>query len=127
MRKNQLFNIDALKPTRKKLRSTLTPSEAFLWTKLQNSQLEGRKFRRQHSIGKFVVDFYCFTEKLTIELDGALHFTEEGIEYDKRRTEFITGRGIREIRFENWEVFEKTDEVLNKIRSMFKKPTTPSA
>jgi len=126
MRKNQLFNIDALKPTRKRLRSSLTPAEAFLWTKLQNSRLEGKKFRRQHSIGNFIVDFYCFTEKLTIELDGALHFTEEGIEYDKRRTEFITGKGIQELRFENWEVFEKTDEVLNKIKSMFKKQTAPT-
>jgi very-short-patch-repair endonuclease len=121
MRKNQLHNIDSLKNRRQELRSSLTSAEAFLWTKLQKSQLKGRKFRRQHSIGNFIIDFYCSSEKLSIELDGSAHFTDEGIEYDKKRTEYLTSKRITEIRFENWEVFEKTEEVLGKIKSMFRK------
>ena len=120
MRKNQLHNIDALKLRRKNLRSSLTSAEAFLWTKLKNSQLEGRKFRRQHSISKFVVDFYCSFERLFVELDGTHHFTEEGMKYDKERTKYLNDLKINEIRFKNWEVFEKTEEVLEKIKSMFK-------
>jgi very-short-patch-repair endonuclease len=121
MRKNQLHNIEALKGRRKELRSNLTSAEAFLWTRLQKGQLAGRKFRRQHSFGNFILDFYCPSEKLCVELDGMPHFTDEGIEYDKKRTEYLTLMGIREIRFENWEVFEKADEILEKIRKMFRK------
>lgn len=98
----------------------MTPAEAFLWTKLSNGKLDGRKFRRQHSMGQFVVDFYCTSEKLSIELDGTPHFTEEGIENDKKRTSYLKSIGIKEIRFENAEVFDLTEEVLERIRSCFK-------
>ncbi|MBN8585558.1 MAG: endonuclease domain-containing protein [Ignavibacteria bacterium] len=120
MRKNQLHNIDKLRDRRKELRSNLTPAEAFLWKYLKNSQLEGRKFRRQHSFGKFVIDFYCSTQKLGVELDGMYHFTEEQIKYDAERSEYMNSLGIRIIRFENAEVFEKTDEVLIKIKDCFR-------
>ncbi|MBE2227068.1 MAG: endonuclease domain-containing protein [Ignavibacteria bacterium] len=120
MRKNQLHNIDKLRDRRKELRSNLTPAEAFLWKHLKSSQLEGRKFRRQHSFGKFVIDFYCSTEKLGVELDGMYHFTEEQLKYDAERTEYINSLGIRLVRFENAEVFEKTEEVLSKIKECFK-------
>jgi very-short-patch-repair endonuclease len=119
--KNKLHNLQNLKERRRKLRSEMTPAEAFLWTKLSNGKLDGRKFRRQHSVGSFVVDFYCPAENLSIELDGILHFTEEGIEYDKKRTAYLKSVGINEIRFENSEVFEYTNEVLNKIKACFKK------
>ena len=119
--KNKLHNLEMLKERRKQLRSEMTPAEAFLWTRLSNGKLEGRKFRRQHSIGNYVVDFYCPSEKLSIELDGMPHFTEEGIEKDKKRTEYLTSLRIKEIRFENAEVFEMTDEVLAKIKACFKK------
>ena len=52
---------------------------------LKNKKLDGRKFRRQHSIGKYVVDFYCPAEKLVVELDGAGHYTPEGSDYDEKR------------------------------------------
>lgn len=99
----------------------MTPAEAFLWTKLSNGKLDGRKFRRQHSMGQFAVDFYCPSEILSIELDGTHHFTEEGIENDKKRTSYLKSIGIKEIRFENAEVFDLTEEVLERIRSCFKK------
>lgn len=98
----------------------MTPAEAFLWTRLSKGKLDGRKFRRQHSIGQFVLDFYCPAEKLSIELDGMPHFTEEGIENDKKRTYYLNSLGIKEIRFENAEVFDLTEEVLERIRSCFK-------
>jgi len=90
--KTQLNNIKPLKHRRKKLRNNSTIAEAFLWNYLKHSQLENKKFRRQHSVGKFILDFYCPSEKLAVELDGAPHFTEEGIEYDKKRTEFLNSK-----------------------------------
>ncbi len=68
-----LHNRKYLKENRKMLRSNLTPAEAELWKHLKSSQLYGRKFRRQHSIGNFILDFYCPSEKLAIELDGQIH------------------------------------------------------
>jgi very-short-patch-repair endonuclease len=86
---------------------------------LKKSQLEGRKFRRQQSIGKYVVDFYCPKEMLAVELDGVYHFTEEGIEHDDRKTDFLNSLGIRVLRFENEKVFENIDAVLETIRLHF--------
>lgn len=67
------------------------------------------------------MDFYCPEENLTIELDGLPHFTEDGAEYDKKRTEYLNALGITELRFENAEVFECTKQVIEKIRSCFRK------
>lgn len=120
MRKNQVHNIERLRHRRKELRSSLTPAEAFLWKRLQRSQLDGRKFRRQHSFGKYVLDFYCPSEKLAVELDGIIHFTEEGSKYDEERTDYLSLHGICVVRFENAEVFERTDEVLERIKGLFK-------
>ena len=66
----RIHNKIELKPYRKALRKDLTPAEAFLWKYLQNRKLEGRKFRRQHSVGNYIADFYCSSERLVIELDG---------------------------------------------------------
>jgi very-short-patch-repair endonuclease len=78
----QIFNRGYLKKARRDLRKNLTPAEATLWLMLKNKQLEGRRFRRQFSIGNFIVDFYCPSEKLVIELDGANHFTNSGSNAD---------------------------------------------
>ena len=120
MRKNQTHNIDKLKERRKALRSNLTPAEAYLWNFLKGSNLKGRKFRRQHSFGKFIIDFYCSTEKLGIELDGMYHYNSESMKNDEERTQYLDSMGIKVIRFENAEVFDNTDEVLEKISSCFK-------
>ncbi len=71
--KQNIHNLKHLEERRKALRKSLTSAEATLWKYLQKSQLKGRKFRRQHSIKNFIVDFYCAKEKLIIELDGAYH------------------------------------------------------
>lgn len=67
------------------------------------------------------MDFYCPAEKLAVELDGMQHFTEDGIKYDETRTEYLQKLGIRVIRFENAEVFERTNEVLEAIKNCFRK------
>ncbi len=89
MQNKRIHNKPELKQFRKKLRNNSTSAEAILWTYLKQKQLEGRKFRRQQSIGHYIVDFYCPAEKLVIELDGADHFWEEGIQHDFNRTEYF--------------------------------------
>jgi very-short-patch-repair endonuclease len=74
----KLYNIPLLKDTRKNLRKNMTPAELVLWDMLKEKRFYGRKFRRQHSIGYYIADFYCPSEELIIELDGQHHFTTEG-------------------------------------------------
>ena len=120
MTHNKIHNRKPLKGFRKQLRNNLTPAEATLWKVLQNKQLEGRKFRRQHSIGKYIADFYCPSEKLVIELDGAGHFTPEGEAHDLKRDSFIKELGITVLRHENRDVYNNLEAVLDEIRSNFK-------
>lgn len=98
----------------------MTPAESYLWSKINKGQLDGRKFRRQHGVGKYILGFYCPSEKLSVELDGMNHFSEEAMEYDKNRTDYLSTHNIRVIRFENAEVFDMTEEVLSKIKACFK-------
>jgi very-short-patch-repair endonuclease len=121
-------NIRKLRENRKRLRNGLTPAEAKLWSLLKNSQIEKKKFRRQHSVGPYVLDFYCPSERLCIELDGAVHFTDSGYEYDTARTEYLDAHNIFVLRFENKDVFENTEAVLEEIRRILlltKPPLTP--
>ena len=76
----------------------------ILWARLKGRQLAGCKFRRQYSVGSFVIDFYSPEVKLGIELDGDSHFQEGARAYDERRTEFINSFGIRIMRFLNADV-----------------------
>jgi very-short-patch-repair endonuclease len=112
----QLNNLKYLKSTRQNLRNDPTPAEKRLWDKLRNSQLAGKKFRQQHSIGNYILDFYCPQHQLAIELDGDSHFTESGIEYDAKRTFFLNKIGIQVLRFTNTEVLENLENVLERIR-----------
>lgn len=116
----RIHNLKYLKTYRKNLRKSLTPAEAFLWSRLQNRKLEGRKFRRQHSIGNYIADFYCPEERLVVELDGQGHFNEEAVEYDAMRTQYLNKLGIKVIRFENKMLFENLEEVLLVIKENFR-------
>ena len=118
--KNRKHNLKYLEDRRKALRNNLTPSEAFLWKCIQKKKLEGRKFRRQHSIKNYIVDFYCAEEKLIIELDGEYHFNISQQFYDEERTRELEQLGFRVIRFENKQVFEETTLVLKTIKSHFR-------
>ena len=111
----RLNNTQDLKNFRKELRKRLTPAEARLWTYIKNSQL-GHKFRRQHSIGKYILDFYCTQKKLAVELDGSPHDTEQGFAKDKERTEYLQSQGIKVIRFENKDVIKNLEGVLIEIK-----------
>jgi very-short-patch-repair endonuclease len=95
-----------LQTFRSALRKSLTPAEATLWNALKNKQLAGRKFRRQHSIDNFIVDFYCAEEKLVIELDGQIHFNDLASQNDAKRDEHLSGLGMTVLRFENRQVFD---------------------
>ena len=116
----KLHNIDDLKPARRRLRAALTPAEAALWTILQQARLSGRKFRRQHSIGSYIVDFYCASEKLVVELDGAAHDGSGQAARDELRTQFFESIGLRVVRVENRDVFENPDGVLALIAHHFR-------
>lgn len=83
-------------------------------------QLQDRKFRRQHSIGSYIVDFYCPAEKLAVELDGEVHNDPGRQEYDAEREVFLRRQGIRIVRFENKEVFEDLEAVLEEIALYFR-------
>jgi len=112
-------NSKRLKEVRKSLRARLTPAEATLWRLLKSKQLEGRKFRRQHSVDSYILDFYCPQEHLAIELDGAGHFTATGMLMDAERDQHLEKAGIRVLRFENREIFEHPEMVLEAIKACF--------
>ena len=118
---NKLHNLPQFKSLRRSLRSNLTPAEAALWQHLQRSQLDARKFRRQHGIGSFIVDFYCPAEHLAVELDGAPHDTESCWQYDQNRTAVLQSLGIKVLRFENQDVLNNMEGVLSEIRQHFAK------
>ncbi len=120
-------NIPALGTFRKALRNSLTPAEAKLWTHLKSAQLDQRKFRRQHSVGPYILDFYCPAEKLAIELDGEAHNHAVAQNHDRERNHFLRRFGIKVLRFENKMVFQQTEGVLAEIRRHFRvnHPTPP--
>ena len=119
------YNKKKLEDNRKRLRNNSTPAEAALWSLIKNKQINGRKFRRQHSIGNYILDFYCPEEKLAIELDGEDHYWEEGMRRDKLKTAYIESHGIKIIRFENKLVFKDPEFVLNTIKNILQHNTTP--
>ena len=91
------------------LRKNMTPAEKKLWAYLRRSQL-GFRFRRQHAIGNFIIDFCCIKKKLIVELDGSQHLDMQ--EYDEDRTEHLQSRGYRVIRFWNNDVMNDIDGVI---------------
>lgn len=90
----------AIRQFARELRQPQTPAEATLWQHLRNRNLE-YKFRRQHAIEFFIVDFYCAEVKLCIEIDGDSHLSKEQQEYDAARTEYLESLGRKVIRFTN--------------------------
>ena len=97
------------KPLRQALRTHGTPAEAALWRALQRRRLDGFKFRRQFGVGAYILDFYCPEARLGVELDGAVHAAQR--DYDAARTRNLAAVGVRVVRFENAEVFERLEVV----------------
>jgi len=104
------------------LRQYPTPAEELLWRHLRNKQLGGLKFRRQHPVAEFILDFYCPQLRLAIELDGGFHKEDETRKNDLERTRILNEKGIRVIRFWNSEVLGKMAFVLAKIQSFIDSP-----
>ncbi|MFD2561445.1 endonuclease domain-containing protein [Aquimarina rubra] len=118
--KKRIHTRKELQEYRRKLRTDGTPAEAFLWKYLKARKLERRRFQRQHSIEYYIVDFYCASEKLVIELDGEIHNTPQAQEKDQKRTKRLNELGFTVIRFENKMVFDHLPSVLNEISDHFK-------
>lgn len=97
----------------------MTDAERVLWSYLRYRKQAGRKFRRQESIGSYIVDFYCHREKLIIEVDGFVHNSITQKLYDEKRTAFLKANGYRILRFTNQEIFMKISTVLHTIASTF--------
>ena len=100
----------------KALKRSMTKAEKLLWHELRDSKLKGHKFRRQHPILKFIVDFYCHDLKLVIELDGEVHDEADVKERDEGREEMLKDLDLTIIRFKNDDVFGNIDLVLKEIK-----------
>ena len=97
----------------KELRANQTDAEKKLWAILRNRNLNNLKFRRQHPIGKFIVDFFCMEKMLVIEIDGDSHANQEM--YDAMRTEWLEAQGCKVIRFTNEDVHKRLETVAREI------------
>ena len=120
MKSERIHSKKELLPFRKDLRSNLTPAEAFLWRQLKAKQLDGKRFVKQHSIGEYIVDFYCASEKLIVELDGDVHQNPKVEAYDEKRISVFQSMGYKVIRFENKMVFDHLKSVLMEIKENLK-------
>ncbi len=103
------------------LRKNMTSSELILWKRLKDRRIFNSKFRRQHPINHFIVDFYSHEYKLAIEVDGEIHENEAKIEYDLNRTYEIEKFGIKVLRFTNDQVISDTEWVISKIHKVIEK------
>jgi len=99
------------------LRKRATDTERILWRHLRNRNFAGYKFRRQHPLDCYILDFYCPTAKLAIELDGSAHNYRAGQIRDRTRSEFLARKGIVALRFWNHQVRQELDSVLQAIWS----------
>ncbi|MEZ6097461.1 MAG: endonuclease domain-containing protein [Pirellulaceae bacterium] len=95
---------------RRDLRRTSTSAESLFWSAVRNRRLAGLKFRRQHSVGCFIVDFYCHEKRIVVELDGGYH--DHVVDADRKRQRQIEAEGITVVRFSNEEVLENLEGVL---------------
>src|SRR5262245_42103523 len=112
-RKVERYSLNRVRPSTKtharQLRTAMTDAERRLWQSLRLRQFDGYKFRRQHPVGHYVVDFVCVEAKLIVEVDGGQH--SERQDYDASRTEWLSQRGFRVVRFWNHEVMNDIEAV----------------
>ena len=104
-----------LKQPARQLRENMTDAERHIWAKLRMKQLNGHQFYRQKPIGDYIVDFFCPRAKLVVELDGDQHFSDETIEYDRVRDEYLGSLGLRVLRFTNTDVLTHIEGVIESI------------
>ncbi len=99
----------------KVMRSNATNVESLMWQLLRNKRFMNLKFRRQHVIAPYIVDFYCHELGLVIELDGSQHGTDDAVEYDAERTQFLEALGLTVVRYWNHDVLGNTEVVLEDL------------
>ena len=104
-----------LKEYARKLRKNMTLSEVLLWKRMKSGQIRGFDFDRQRVIGNYIVDFYCPSAKVIVELDGGQHYTQEGIRRDQVRDKYLDSLGFTILRFSDREVFKNIEGVLERI------------
>ncbi len=109
------YNITDLKERRKNLRKEATEQENLLWWHIRGKRI-GSKFRRQHSIGGYILDFYCPEKKLIIEIDGGIHNKTNNQLNDRIRDKFFTDLDYKILRFTNDQIENKITEVIHKIK-----------
>lgn len=115
---SHFYNNQNQKQRRQELRKNQTEAEKILWKKIRNRQLNSLKFYRQYSVGPYILDFFCPTIRLCIELDGHQHENER--EYDNERENFLNDKDIATIRFWNDEVIENINNVIWRITQNIK-------
>ncbi len=113
-----------LKEKAERMRKNPTDAESAMWEMLRGKNLDA-KFRRQHIIGDYIVDFVCLEAQLIIEIDGGYHNDPEQTEIDRQRTNFLQSKGFSVLRFTNEEVIGNTDETLGVIRNALAHLSTP--
>lgn len=113
----KFFNKHENKELRKELRLNQPKAEQVLWQKLKAKRFLNIKFRRQHGIGPFIVDFYSTELKLAIEIDGDSHFNDDAVKKDYSRTEYLEREGIEVLRFTNSDVYKNIYWVLEEIKT----------
>ena len=118
------MNISRTKTFRKHLRNEGTSAEAGLWKMLKGKQVFDLKFRRQHSVESYILDFYCPSLHLAIELDGEVHVMKE--DYDETRTIFLNKEGIYVLRFENRVAFENPQTIIEELERVLKGSVLPT-
>ncbi|MCY3979839.1 MAG: endonuclease domain-containing protein [Chloroflexi bacterium] len=106
---------DDIKQRARLMRRNPTPAEAKLWQHIRKRQVRGFRFRRQHAIGPFIVDYYCYEARLVIELDGAIHDEPAQAEYDEDRQQYLESAGLRVLRFTNAQVIHDANAVVAAI------------
>jgi very-short-patch-repair endonuclease len=99
----------------KELRKNMTPAECILWERLRDRMLAGNKFRRQHPIGAYIIDFYCAEARLVIEIDGGIHLGQ--VDADANRSRELEAQGYRVIRFTNEQIETNLELVLSSIQT----------
>lgn len=106
----------ALLQAARRLRREMTDAEKLLWQYLRRKKLDGHRFRRQHPLGCYILDFYCPAAKLAVELDGEQHYSEEGQAKDEERTAWLREQGVRVLRFRNHEILERVENAVSVIQ-----------
>jgi very-short-patch-repair endonuclease len=111
----RLFNQTSEKEKRRSLRKNMPHAETILWSKLRGKNLHGCKFRRQYSIGPYIVDFFSPQLKLAVEIDGESHFIDGALQRDQTRQVFIESTGVTVLRFTNCDIYDRLEGVIEKI------------